>query len=162
MANKNTDDIIMSALQYILPGQPYNTRLASIGGAILIQQEYKLSQGKFPAVHIEVGRQKHTIQGNNVYDATMQFMITYYDRWDQAIVSIDQIRATINADLQIMMSNVQANSSLTVGNTNHATAVCDYELSPYKGELDDKTVPGLTLVKRVLTIDVNVLPYDVF
>jgi hypothetical protein len=162
MANTNTDDIIMAALQYILPGQPYNTRLAQVGGPIYIQQEYSLSLGKFPALHLEAGRQKHSIQGNNVYDADMQFLVTYFDRWDQSTISIDQIRATINADLQIMMTNVQKNSSLTVGNVSHATAVYAYELSPYKGELDDKIVPGYTIVKRALTLSVSVLPYDVF
>lgn len=162
MGNPNSDDVIMQALQYILPGQPYNTRLASVGGPIFIQQEFKLSGGKFPAVHLEAGKQKHTIQGNNVYDAEIEIIITYYDRWDQATVSIDDIRSLINSDLKIIMENIQRNSSLTVGNTPHATAVCTYEPSPYRGELDDKTVPGFTLVKRALKITVCVLPYDVF
>jgi hypothetical protein len=161
MANPNDEDVLMQALQYILPGAPGNTRIAQVGGPIIIQNAYVLSQGRFPAVHIEVDRQRHRIEGANVWDAQIRFLVIYYDRFDQSRMTIDQIRAQINADMKIMMTNVQQNSSLAIGGVAKATSVHQIELSPYQGELDDKTVPGLTLVKRQMKLWVSVLPYDV-
>jgi hypothetical protein len=162
MANPNDEDVLMSALQYILPGAPANTRLAAVGGPIIIQNAYALSQGRCPAVHIEVDRQRHRLDGGpNVWAAQIRFLVTYYDRFDQTRATIDQIRAAINTDIKVMMANVQANSSLAVGGVARATSVHQIELSPYQGELDDKTIPGLTLVKRQMKLWVSVLPYDV-
>ena len=161
MANANTDDVIMGAIANVIVGNPYNTRLANVGGKVYIQDEYSLSLGKFPALHIETDRQFHSIAGNNVYDGQVRFLIEYFDRWDQATVSIDAVRLQISNDLKVMMNNLQQNSSLTVGNTAHCTVIQQYELSPYKSELDKSMVPGLTLVKRQLKLWVNILPYDV-
>jgi hypothetical protein len=56
---------------------------------------------------------------------------------------------------------VQANSSLAVNGEAMAVSIPTIDLSEYKGELDEKTATGLTLVKRTMTLTVVVLPYDV-
>ncbi|GAC1589097.1 MAG: hypothetical protein NVS4B1_33450 [Ktedonobacteraceae bacterium] len=162
MPNLFTDRVIMTALATILAGYPTpNTNLSQVRGSIVIENEYKLSNSKFPAIHIEVGPQRHSIVGNNAYDAVMKIMVTYYDRYDEQQTPIDGLRLNIDTDLQTMMTNVQRNPSLIIGQQSNATSISYFDLSDYKGELDKQTVPGLTLVKRMLTLTVNVLPYDV-
>lgn len=157
----NIDDDVMQTLQYILLGQPYNTRLSQVGGSVYIEEDYKLSNGKFPALLLEVGKQLHTVQGTNVYEATLNIICTYYDRWDQTMVPIDTIRRNIKSDLMVMMGNVQANPGLQKDGSSHGS-LQKIQLDPYRGSLDEKTIPGLTLVKRAMTLTINVLPYDVF
>lgn len=152
----------MSAIAYIAPGNPGNTRLSGVGGPVYIQDEYSLARGRFPALHIQADNQRHTITSANVWEGQLRVIVTYYDRWEQQNMTIDQVRANINADLQVIMSNLQDNSSLVVGNAASSVSLTRVELSPYAGELDDKkTVPGLTLVKRTLKLYINLLPYDV-
>lgn len=160
MANPNTDRVLMDCLKTILPGYPTpNTRIAQLNCPIVIENEYAVSTGKFPAVHIEVGLQRHTKCGPG-YEAVMHFVVTYFDRWDTQKTTIDALRLQIDNDLQQMMTNVQNNSSLTIGGVVRAVSVPTIDLSDYKGEIDDKTVPGLSLVKRFMTLTTNVLPYD--
>ena len=162
MANQFTDRVVMNALAQILPGYPTaNTNLAQLGGSIVVENEYKLSNSRFPAIHIEVGPQRHSIETNSGYSAVMKIMVTYYDRYDEQNTPIDTIRLNIDNDLQTMMTNVQRNTSLIVGQQSNAASVPYIDLSDYKGELENKVVPGLTLVKRMMTLTVNVLPYDV-
>lgn len=167
MANVNTDRVIMAALAVILPGYPSpNTNLATENGNIVVQSEYAISQGTFPAVHIEVGPQRHQLVTSLGYGGTAKFDVSYFDRWDEQATTIDTIRTQIDADLTVMMGNVQRNPSLACdindgnGLQAHATSVPIIDLSPYKGEIDKDTVPGMTLVKRVMTVTVNILPYD--
>lgn len=162
MANPNTDRVIMGALATILPGYPtINTTLGSLGCPIVIQDEYALSTGKFPALHLEAGRQKHSIVTYAGYDGEVEILVTYFARWDTQSTRIDALRLQIDNDLQQMMTNVQANSSLILNGQAMAVAIPTIELSEYKGELDDKMVPGLSLVKRSMTLTVTILPYDV-
>lgn len=162
MANPNTDRAIMGALTQILPGYPVrNTRVGQLGNPVIIQNEYSLLQSGFPAVHLETGKQRHQLVTGNGYTATLQILVTYYDRWDAQSASIDSIRQAIDADLQQMMLNVQSNSSLALNGEAMAVSIPTIDLSEYKGELDEKTATGLTLVKRTMTLTVVVLPYDV-
>lgn len=160
MPGMTTDRDIMDALKYTIPGAPYNTRLAQLGGPIYIQDEYALQQGRFPAVHIETERQHLRLLSTNHWFGEIRFIVAYYDRFERQFITIDQIRALIDADVKIILSNIQNNSTLEVNGTANATSVYRVDISPYSGELDQKTVPGLTLVKRTLKAYVNVLPYD--
>lgn len=163
MPNQYTDRVVMAALAQILPGYPTkNTILAQLNGNIVIESSYKIATGAFPALHLEPDRQKHSIVGASVYAGQMTILATYYDRLDAQSNTIDTVRQKIDADLQQMMTNVQQNPSLVVGQQENATSVPTLELSPYKGELDDKLIPGVTVVKRILTLTVNILPYDAF
>lgn len=151
----------MNALQVILPGYPTpNTNLANQNGQIVVQDAYDLSQGAFPAVHLEAGAQRHQLVTGLGYDGIVKIDVSYFDRWDEQTITINGIRAAIDTDLAIMMANVQGNPSLAYGGNSYATSVPTIDLSPYKGEIDKDTVPGLTLVKRVMTLTVNILPYD--
>jgi hypothetical protein len=140
----------------ILPG----TRISSLGNPVVIENEFQLSLSRFPCVHIETGKQQYQQQGTNVFDGQVQFIVTYYDRWDQATTGIDVVRKNIKADLEIILANLMDNSSLSLAGDPHATSIAKYQLAPYKGELDNTTVQGITLLKRALTITVNVLPFD--
>jgi hypothetical protein len=158
MANPNPDSVIMNAIKSIAP---VGTRLASLGNPVIIENEYLLSQGRFPAMHIEADRQKYAPVGTNVFDGTAKFVITYLDRWDQATVAIDVIRQNVKSDLETIMENLMHNSDLAVAGQATAVSISQYQLSPYRGELDSTTVQGMVLLKRTLTITVNVLPFDV-
>jgi hypothetical protein len=158
MANPNPDSVIMNAISSIAP---VGTRLASLGNPVVIENEFKLSQGRFPALHIEADRQKYVPVGTNVFDGTAKFIITYLDRWDQATTSIDTIRQNVKSDLETVMENLMQNSSLAIEGEATAVSISQYQLSPYRGELDSTTVQGMVLLKRTLTITVNVLPFDV-
>ena len=166
MANPNTDRVLMSAIQQVgLTG----TQLSAMGGTVVINDAYTLSSGitpqgvpvTFPALLLTVGTQKHTVVTYAGYDGVIQILATYYDRWDQQPNTIDTIRVNIDSDCQLIMTNIQHNSSLTVGNVSHAISIPTIELSHYEGEIEWKQVPGLVLVKRILTFFVNILPYDV-
>lgn len=162
MAETAPDTVIMNALKTILPGYPTpNTNLSAYGGTIAVQNEYAISTGTFPALHLEVGEQKHEIAGGpNVYDATMKVIATYYDRWDSQTSTVDAVWANIAADLRTMKINVQENNSLAIGGTALAISIPIIELSGYRGELDQRTCPGMILAKRTMTLTVRVLPYD--
>lgn len=162
MADVSTDQVIMQSIATIAPGYPVaNTRLAQLGGKVVVENEYTIGTGNFPALHIESMAQKHQVVSRNVYDGTLKVELCYFDRWDTQPNTVDNIRKQINADLQTIMTNLQVNSSLVVDQTPHAVSIPIMELSPYRGELDWRTVPGLTLVKRCLTLTINILPYDV-
>lgn len=156
--NPNTDRIIMSAIAQI---GPTNTQLLAMQGQVLVQDTYNLSLGNFPAFHLSAGQQKHAVVSGQVYDGILHVVGTYYDRWDQQPQTMDTIRANIDADLATIMTNIQHNSSLVIGTTTHAVSIPIIELSPYEGEIDWKTCPGMVLIKRSITFTVNILPYDV-
>lgn len=157
MGNPNTDAVLMPIIgEIILAG----TRLASLGNPVVIENEYKLSLSRFPAVHIETGKQQYIPNSTETFDGIVQFIVTYYDRWDQATTAIDVVRQNIKADLEIILDNLMQNSSLSLAGDPHAVSIAKYQLAPYKGELDNNTVQGVTLLKRALTITVNVLPFD--
>lgn len=156
--NPNTDRVIMNAMAQIAPT---STNLLAMGGQVLIQSTYQLSLGNFPAFHLTVGQQKHSVVSMNVFDGVVHIVGNYYDRWDQQPQTIDSIRANIDADLQIIMTNIQHNSSLVIDNVAHAVSIPVIELSSYEGEVDWKTVSGMVLIKRSITFTVNILPYDV-
>lgn len=156
--NPNTDRVIMNALAQI---GPTGTNLLAMEGQILIQNAYALSLGSFPALHLTTGQQKHSVISASVFDGVVNIIGTYYDRWDQQPQTMDTIRANIDADLQMIMTNIQHNSSLVVGTTSHAVSIPTIELSAYEGEVDWKTCPGMVLVKRSITFTINILPYDV-
>lgn len=166
MANPNTDRVLMGAIQQVGLG---GTQLSAMGGTVVINDAYTLASGVtpqgvpvvYPALLLTVGTQKHTVVTYAGYDGVTQILATYYDRWDQQPNTIDTIRTNIDADCQIIMTNIQHNSSLVVGNVSHAVSIPTIELSPYEGEIEWKQVPGLVLVKRILTFFVNILPYDV-
>jgi len=158
MANPNTDRVLMEALAVIAPA---GTILLAEQGQVIIQDAYKLSLGNFPAFHLTVGQQKHTVVSASVFEGVVHIIGTYYDRWDQQPSTIDTIRANIDADLQTIMTNVQHNSSLVIGLVSHAVSVPMIELSMYEGEIDWKSVSGMVLVKRSITFTINMLPYDV-
>lgn len=158
MSNPNTDILLMQALGVVAPA---GTRLQSLNGPVLIEDETSLAAGKFPALHIETGPQRHKVISGAVYDGEVRFDLTYFDRWDTQSQTIDQIRSIIRDDLEKMADNIRHNSSLTIGNVFHTISIPVIDYSPYKGEIDYRSCPGLTLVKRILTITVNLLPYDV-
>lgn len=160
MPGITADSDIMEALQYIIPGTPYNTRLAQLGGPILIQDLYALQAGRFPAVHIETERQHLRLMSTNLWNGEIRFIVAYYDRFEEQFITIDKIRKLIEDDVKIILANIQKNPSLEVNGSPNVTSVYRIDLSPYSGELDQKTVPGLTLVKRTLKVYCNVLPYD--
>src|SRR5690349_17359730 len=107
----------------ILPG----TRIAALGNPVVVENEFQLSMSRFPCVHIETGKQSYQQQGTDVFDGQVQFIITYFDRWDQATIGIDAVRANIKTDLEIILDNLMKNSSLSLAGDPHATSIAKYQ-----------------------------------
>jgi hypothetical protein len=170
--NPNTDVVIMGVLRNTLnrgknkdTGQwEYNTKLAALSASqkgterVFIQNRFKMSQGDFPAVHLEAGDQTRHRNSLRTYMGMTVVDIDYYDRWDTSPDTIDGLRADISADLERIIANIEDNDSLAYQGRAFAISIPDTKFSPYKGEFDT-TFPGLTLVYRRATIFVNVLPY---
>lgn len=170
--NPNIDATILTTLASVmhlnLAGQPC-TYLAQISpdqtGQQLtyIQNKYKMAfamNAQLPyAIHLSSGKQSYTKDGARTYDGQMMAIIEYCGRWDEQPSSIDTIRAVIATDLERIKANLESNDSLSYGGTAYAISVPSMQLSDYKGTLNGE-FPGLTLVERVLTVMINILPYD--
>lgn len=164
MSNPNTDIVVLTALGNVIW---QGTALAAMQALqtptppkFYVQNKYAMSQGSFPAIHLSAGPQVHRRISTNHYIGTLAALVEYYDRWDAQPNTIDTIRATIAADLEIMRSNAAKNEGLVYNNINHSTAIPQISLSAYKGEIDGETVPGQKLVYRTMTLSISIPPYD--
>lgn len=165
-SNPNTDIVVMGTVKSVmLP----NTQLAlssqSGTGAELcfIQERYKMyltlkQDTPTSAVNLSAGQQIHTPEGNPAYGATLDIDVNYYSKWSGQIEDLDAIFADIATDLERMKSNIQENDQTEYGGTNHTIGLAKVVLSPYDGQLDD-ALPGLSLIKRIMTLSYNILPY---
>lgn len=79
-------------------------------------------------------------------------------RWDDQDSTIDNIWATIAADLELLKANLEDNDSTAYGGTNQTMSVPQILLDPYEAEFD-KSFQGLSLVFRRMIIVYNLLPY---
>lgn len=141
-------------------GNPPLPTFVQKGGTTWIQQKYKMSrQTKWPACHLEAGMQLHSRNSNRTHIAQVQVIISMYDRWNAKQETIDDIRAGLDSDVELLMATLQSNENLTLGNNAMATSIPRYSISPYKGEIDEQFA-GMNLVFRTLTPTINVLPYD--
>ncbi len=170
--NPNTDVQIFAILASCLNQFQgvYNTYLAQISVSqtaaelCFIQNKYKLSQSisaAIPyAVHIASGPQRYMYSGGPRNRAgTLTAIIEYCGRWDTQASSVDTIRATIAADLERMKANLENNDSLNFGGQAYVWSMPSIALSEYKGELDTQFT-GMTLIQRVMTINMQILPFD--
>ncbi len=131
------------------------------GGQIYVQNRFQLSQGKFPAMHLESGAQlHHRYSGGSSYIGRLQVIISLYDRWDANTQTMDAIRATLDSDIELVMALLQANENLAYNGTAMATSIPDIAVSAYRGEVETELIPGLKLVYRTLIPTLNILPYD--
>ena len=71
---------------------------------------------------------------------------------------MDGIWSNISADLERMKSNVESNDDTEYGGTNHTISLGKIAFSSYEDQKDE-TFVGLTLIKRVMTLTYNILPY---
>lgn len=160
--NTGTILAIMQRMKLLIPLGYQGTIPAFLqkGGDIWIEQRYAMTQaGAFPACHLEGGSQVHTRDSQRTHIAQAQIILSFYDRWDQQPNTIDQVRAGLNSDLELVMAILEINENLSYGGTALLTSIPRYTISPYRGEIDE-TVMGLNLVYRTLTATVNILPYD--
>lgn len=171
MSNPNTDSVIMGALQQILPvgtsllsKNPAGTVLPDgtilTYGPVYVEDEGLMGRGPFPALLLHAGSQVYTRNSTSTYDGVATINCEYADKWDSQPNTITAVRNGIKADLEIMKHNVGRNESLQIGLTAYAVSVPRISLSPYMGMFDEKLVPGFTIVKRVMQLTINVLPYD--
>ncbi len=168
--NPNTDVVVLGVIKNLLAvdpvtGQP-NTQLginqANLGkDLIYIQNKYQMSQGAFPAVHLSSGTQRYAKDSRSTWLGLVNVIVEYYDRWDKRPDTIETIRAQIAADLERMKANLEDNNSLAWQGSAYAISLSTIELSPYKGSIDEQ-FPGLVLIRRSMTVPVNLLPYDAF
>lgn len=167
--NPTPDNTILNVLKALLPNDPTTGLPNTVIGQeqtslntdqVYVEEEFKLSQGNFPAVLLSSGPQNYTKMGGpHMQGGLYEVIVEYYDRWDQQQTPIDDIRSSINADLERMKANIEDNDSLAYQGKNYAVSIPHKSLSPYKGEIDE-SVLGLKLVKRTMTLSINILPYD--
>lgn len=156
MANPNTDTVILNALASIMTA---GTAFAAKGGSIYIKRQYDMLNGNFPALNLKPGQQSYRRNSTSTFDGELPVIAEYYDRWDGQFATIDTIRQTIDADMDIMVATIMHNDTLTYQNVSHTISTAKYTLSPYDGEIRD--FGGLKLVQRNMMITFNILPFDV-
>lgn len=164
--NPNTDIVVMSTVKsFMLP----NTQLAlsSQSGTgeelVFIQEKYRMylllkQDTPTSAVNISAGQQIHVTEAQSSYTASLDINVEYCSKWSGLFEELDAIYASLSADLERMKANIQENDGTEYGGTNHTIGIDKIALSPYDAILDD-TFPGLSLVKRIMTISYNILPY---
>jgi hypothetical protein len=129
-----------------------------------IQEKYKMyltlkQDTPTIAVNLSAGQQIHTPEGQFAYGGTLDIDVNYYSKWSGLFdETLDAIYADIAADLERMKSNIQENDATEYGGTNHTIGLAKVTLSSYDGQLDD-ALPGLSLIKRVMTLSYNIMPY---
>lgn len=165
--NSNTDIAIMTILKPIIVP---DTQLAasSVSGTglelVFVQQRYQMSlvlkQGDVPiAVNISSGiPQEYTPEAQDAFIGLISIDISYYSKWSGQDEDIDTLWSDISADLERMKSNIEDNDQTEYQGTNHTINLGKTALSPYDEMLDD-TIPGLSLIKRVMTLSYDILPY---
>jgi hypothetical protein len=161
--NPATPPVVLNALKAILPS---GTQLAA-GSAdgtglsqIYIDNKMALAFGAFPAVHLSGGRLKSLKQSRATYHGTTSVVLWYYDRWDSQPQSIDGVLATLSLDILRMYSTIESNAALSYANVPVTQTITAMTLSPYLGEIDHDTIPGILLVYRKISIDYVLPPYD--
>ena len=168
MSNPNVDVVILTALAQILP---VGTNLLTLhpvvspalyGSTVYIQDRDAMMLGGFPALLLHAGTQKYQRNSTNTYDGGLAAICEICDRWDTQPSTLKAIRDGLAADLEIMKHNVSKNETLQIGLTNYAVSVPGITLSPYEGSFDTTEEPGVELVKRIMVLSINILPYDEF
>jgi|SRR6185295_4247117 len=166
--NPNTDIAIMTTIKTILPT---DTQLASLSQSgtgselIFLQEKYKMyltlkQDTPTSAVNLSSGQQTYSLESQRSYSGTLDINVEYYSKWSGLVEDLDTIFADMAADLERMKANVEENDAIDYGGANHAIGIEKIMLSPYDGQLDD-ALPGLSLIKRTMTLTYNILPYGV-
>src|SRR5882762_1808139 len=164
--NSNTDIAIMTLIKPImLP----NTQLAASSQSgtgselCFIQKKYKMyltlkQDTPIIATNLSSGQQTYLLEAQRSYSGSIDINVEYYSKWSGLFEDLDTIYAGIAADLERMKANIEENDAIEYGGANHTISIEKIVLSPYDGMLDD-ALPGLSLIKRIMTITYNVLPY---
>lgn len=161
--NPATPPAILAAMRSVIVP---NTQLAATSSdgtglsQVYINNRVALAQGAFPAVELSYGAQRFQRQSRSTWVGELPCYLTYYDRWDSQPVSIDSVYTSISADVLRMYANLESNDRLTVANVSFIQTIKQLSLSAYYGDVDMTTVPGITLISRILTAICIVAPYD--
>ena len=163
--NPNTDIAIMTILKPLLVP---NTQLAATSTSgtglelVYIQSKWKMALNMNDAIPIALllssGVQEYSNEAQRAYIGIVPINVGYYSRWDDQDQDVDGIWSNISADLERMKSNVESNDDTEYGGTNHTISLGKIAFSSYEDQKDE-TFVGLTLIKRVMTLTYNILPY---
>jgi hypothetical protein len=110
------------------------------------------------AVNIFSDVQERVPEAQSAYGAIVPIAVGYYSRWDDRNETIDAIWDDLDTDIERMAANVESNDDTEYGGTNHTISLEKIAFSSYEDQKDE-TFVGLTLIKRVMTLTYNVLPY---
>ena len=158
--NPTTDVVLLQAVANILVGYPTpNTQAGLSSYPVYLQRYYDLIAGSaYPALLLSIGTQDYQRSSRSTWMGTAVVLVDYYARYDQATLELDDILATIAADLERMKGNIESNESLAQNNTAYTISAFRHVLSPYQGTL--KQEGGLNLVTRRYSVSFHLLPYD--
>jgi hypothetical protein len=134
--NPNWDYAIMQAARQVCVGYPNpNTSLGQSGyERVFIRSEVQMfDSGLSPAILLHAGRQQTKRSSQRTYNGMLDIYLDYYQRWNQASKTFDQIRADAASDLELMKSNLETNDSLTIGPNPNAESMPQAELDDDRG-----------------------------
>jgi hypothetical protein len=167
--NPNPDIAIMTLLKSILPT---GTQLAATSQSgtgdelIFVQEKYKMSlvlrqDESTSAVNISASTpQEYALEAQRSYSGLLTIDVSYYTKWTGNNEDIETQWADISADLERMKANIEEQDATEYQGTNHTISLEKIALSPYNEQFDD-SVPGITPIKRVMTVTYNILPYGI-
>jgi len=165
--NPNVDIAIMALLKSILPT---GTQLAASSQSgtgdelIFIQEKYKMSlvlrqDTPTSAVNISASTpQEYTLEAQRSYSGLLAIDVSYYKKWTGNVEDIDTQWSEICTDLERMKANIEEQDAIEYSGANHTISLEKIAISPYDAQFDD-SIPGITPIKRVMTLTYNLLPY---
>ena len=160
--NPSTPVAVLSALRTIaLAG----TRIAQVSTSgtglerVYIDKLPVLVAGAFPAIALTYGKQRYKRTSRSTWGGKFACSLTYYDRWDTQPRLLDEVYASITADVLRIYANIESNDRLAIGGVSYLQTLT-LQLSAYYGEIDIHSAPGLSLLHRTITLQCVTPPYD--
>lgn len=162
--NPNVAATVLAAVKAtIVPGTQLAAGSADGTGLaqVYLNDKSAMARGAFPAVNLASGKESTKQQSRSTYVGSLEVVLSYYDRWDSRVTTLDAVYQNISLDILRMYSNLEDNDTLVYQNGVTVQTIASYVLSKYYGdEIDHTSVPAYVLVKRTLTCTCSIPPYD--
>jgi hypothetical protein len=162
----NSAAILASLKNYALGFPTPNTALAlnssdGTGQSVFyVQREYDMFQNNvFPAVLAYSGTASYGRMSQRTFNGQQTFYLDYYNTYVSQNAEFDTIRAEIEADMLLMLSNIEANDTLPVGGLALTICLLKSTLSGYDGSII-RDVNNVKYVYQKMSLVFNILDYD--
>lgn len=170
-----SDPILLAAVRTVMVGYPTpntllaqtssdGTGLSATDNRVFIRDKWRLvAQDHWPAANLSMGGEQHRKRNSrSTYTADpIHVRIDWFNRWDQRPDTITDLFNEAAADVERIAANLESNETLTIGATSYAINIIEMIFPDDSEEIDEKSLPGLQVVCRHLTVVYRALPYDV-